>query len=229
MIFFSELLTQRARTTPSRVAYQFFQGASLVPATLSYHTLWEQAASQAHWMVEQGLSGKRVMIICTSQQHFVIAFFACLMAGAVAVPTALPRRKLLEERFRLLARDACVSAIISDSDAVQAADFPPDLHIGTHLDMRSWLARPDLAALAERWSAPSIDGTSPAFLQYTSGSTGDPKGVVVTHANLINNSEAIRQGMGLSAESRVFTALPLFHDMGLIGGVLQNSDLGTEQ
>ena len=204
------------------MAYEFFHGPILVPSTLTYHALWEQAASLAHWLGQHGLVGRRVMVVCNSQQHFVVAFFACLMAGAVAVPTAMPRRKLLEERFALLARDAGLAAIISDSDDVRASDFPADAGIGLQCDMRAWAARSDHAALAALWTMPAIGAAAPAFLQYTSGSTGEPKGVVVTHANLVHNSRAIQQGMGLSSDSRVFTALPLFHDMGLIGGVLQS-------
>lgn len=227
MIFFPELITERARATPTKVAYQFFQGATLVPVTLTYAALREQAASLAATLMKNGLGGQRVMILCKSQQHFVVAFFGCLMAGAIAVPTALPRRQQLEERLRVLARDAQIGAIVVDSDDVSLAHFPEELHISIQVDMRSHAARADLDALAAGWTAPALDAATPAFLQYTSGSTGDPKGVVVTHANLVQNSEAIRQGMGLSADSRVFTALPLFHDMGLIGGVLQSMYLGA--
>lgn len=223
---FPEILLQRARTEPDAVAYQFFQGASLVPDTLTFRQLWTASAALASYLQARGLAGERVLLTCKSQRHFVVAFFACLLAGAVAVPTALPRRQVLRERMQLLERDAAFRALICDSDDIRQSHFQDMQAVTDQVDMRAWSERPDHALLASTWVLPKLGELALAFLQYTSGSSGDPKGVMITHANLVNNCMAIEQAMGLTAASKIFTALPLFHDMGLIGGVLQSMYTG---
>ena len=219
---FPHILRDRAQAQPDAIAYCFFQGPSLVPEDLTFQQVWQQAAALAAVLQSRGLAGERVLLTCKSQRYFVIAFFACLMAGAVAVPTALPRRNALLERLHVLSRDAGFRALVSDSDDLQLSHFPAPAAISEHIDMRAFALRPDHADLAQQWAMPALQAGDLAFLQYTSGSTGEPKGVMVTHGNLVNNCLAIGQGMGLDASSRVFTALPLFHDMGLVGGVLQS-------
>jgi acyl-CoA synthetase (AMP-forming)/AMP-acid ligase II len=217
-----DILHRRACETPDAAAYRFIQGASLSATELRYGELWLLVRRLADELQLRGLAGTQVLLVCRSQRNFVVSFFACLAAGVVAVPTALPRRKALIGRLRLLLDDAQVSAILSDADEVQG--LAADEGAPSYVDLESWMQQ-QLAQLAppvgaiSAWRSPSAAGI--AFLQYTSGSTGDPKGVVVTHANLISNSAVIQQAMGVSAASSVFTALPLFHDMGLVGGVLQ--------
>jgi len=217
-----DLLHLRASQTPDAVAYRFIQGAALSVTDLRYGELWSLVRRLGDELQVRGLAGTQVLLVCKSQRNFVVAFFACLAAGVVAVPTALPRRKALIGRLQLLLDDAQVSAILSDANEVQV------LAAGNgalaYMDLESWMqqqaAQPVPPIDASTASTPP-SATGIAFLQYTSGSTGDPKGVVVTHANLMSNSATIQQAMGVSAASSVFTALPLFHDMGLVGGVLQ--------
>src|SRR4051794_27954017 len=101
-----DLVRHRADTAPSRTAYRFFQSAALAPDELSYAALWQAAAALAHCLQERGLQTERVLLVCKSQSNFVIGFFACLLAGVVAVPTTVPRREALLNRFQLLIRDA---------------------------------------------------------------------------------------------------------------------------
>jgi acyl-CoA synthetase (AMP-forming)/AMP-acid ligase II len=193
---FPHILHDRAQAQPDAIAYRFFQGASLVPEDLSFHQVWQQAAALAAVLQSRSLAGERVLLTCKSQRYFVIAFFACLMAGAVAVPTALPRRNALLERLHVLSRDAGFRALVSDSDDLQLSHFPDPAAISEHIDMRAFTLRADHADLAHQWSMPALQAGDLAFLQYTSGSTGEPKGVMVTHGNLVNNCLAIGQGMG---------------------------------
>lgn len=219
-----DIVCHRARVTPDGIAYRFFQGAALVPEVLTFRRLWTRAASLAAQLQERGLFGERVLLVCKSQQNFVVAFYACLLAGAVAVPTAPPRRQNLQGRLQLLAHDAQVKVLISDGDEVNGLCV--DGQSLDQIDLRAWNSLPDHADRAAAWRAPQIGGADLAFLQYTSGSTGDPKGVMVTHANLMHNCAEIQQGMAFTPASSIFTALPLFHDMGLVGGVLESMFVG---
>lgn len=217
-----DVLHQRACQTPDAIAYRFIQGAALSVTELHYGELWLLVRRLGDELQLRGLAGTQVLLVCKSQRNFVVSFFACLAAGVVAVPTALPRRKALIGRLQLLLDDAQVSAILSDANEVQGLATGEGAL--SYVDLELWMQQqaaqpvPPIDAIAT-WTPPLAAGV--AFLQYTSGSTGDPKGVVVTHANLMSNSAVIQQAMGISAASSVFTALPLFHDMGLVGGVLQ--------
>lgn len=220
MDWFPHIVARRAQAEPDRLAYRFQQGGAH-PQTLTCAGLWQQAATLADRMVREGWRGQCVLLVCRQERSFVVAFYACLMAGVIAVPTAPPRRQLLHERLRLLARDARAKAILCDFDEIAQTGFQSGDGGLAVLDLRGVAPDPAIA-----FAMPRIDGDAPAFLQYTSGSTGDPKGVVVTHANLIHNSECIRASMGMSAASSVLVGLPLFHDMGLVGGVLQSMYAG---
>ena len=91
-----------------------------------------------------------------------------------------------------------------------------------------WLATDSIElSVGENWSAPAVSGDDLAFLQYTSGSTSKPKGVMVSHANLLHNEETIKQVFGQSSDSVILSWLPLYRDMGLIGGVLQPLYVGA--
>lgn len=221
-----EALLHHAEQGPERPAYRFFQGGSLIPDTLSFAELRQQAAALAAELQAAGLSGSAALLVCKQQSHFVIAFYGCLLAGVIVVPTAPPRRKALRGRLDLLARDAQIAALISDVDEVLAES---DNLIGRPLrgfDVRRCLHAESLNQRAADWRMPRLDSESIAFLQYTSGSTGDPKGVMVGHGNLMQNCRVIQPAMDWNADTSILTALPLFHDMGLVGGVLESMYVG---
>lgn len=215
-----DVLAERARSEPDRVAYTFVQDSEGTLAELTYGDLFEQAAGFATLLQERGYAGERVLLVFKSNALFVIAFYACLLAGAIAVPTSPPRRAHLSHRLGLLARNAQVRAGIPDSDDVMQAAIalgPDDVE---WFDIRGLMQRDELRPRARSWQPPQLAADALAFLQYTSGSTGDPKGVMVSHGNIMANCAAIRQWLNLGPATPVLMALPLFHDMGLVGGVL---------
>jgi acyl-CoA synthetase (AMP-forming)/AMP-acid ligase II len=221
-----EILLNHADKAPERPAYRFFQGSSLIPDTLSFGDVRQLASAFAARLQDEGLGGSSALLVCKQQKHFVIAFFACLLAGVTVVPTAPPRRASLRGRLDLLARDANVGAVISDvEDMLSNADEM----IGRSarvFDIRACTDVEQARGRASAWRMPSLAADTIAFLQYTSGSTGDPKGVMVTHANLLRNCAVIQPAMDWNPATSILTALPLFHDMGLVGGVLESMFIG---
>lgn len=219
MSTFPNIVHERGLSQPDRIACRFFKGASLIPEDLSFGELWRRSSALAQRLQAMGLRGERAVLVCKSQATFVEAFYACLLAGVVAVPTAPPRRQVLQSRLQLIVGDAQARALLFDADELLQAE----LHEGGEALIKIDLREPSDAFVspAEPWRPVSPEADAPAFLQYTSGSTGDPKGVIVTHGNLIDNCASIREAMEINADSVLFTALPLFHDMGLVGGVLQ--------
>ncbi|MFL5666965.1 MAG: condensation domain-containing protein, partial [Ktedonobacteraceae bacterium] len=187
----------------------------------TYAKLDQQARAIAAHLQELGLEGERGLLLYPPGLEYIAAFFGCLYAGVTAVPIYPPRSHKPTERLQAIVADTQAKVALSTSLILAGAE--------------QWLAHtPDLQALkrlatdtiqvadAERWREPSSVGEETlAFLQYTSGSTSTPKGVMLTHGNLLYNSALIYQGFELNEESRGVSWLPPYHDMGLIGGILQ--------
>ncbi len=223
-----ELLRQRAETWPGRTVYAFSADGSDTgdaAAKLTFGALDRRARALAAWMQARGLKGERILLVFPPGLDFITAFFGCLYAGAVAVPASLPRPNRPMTRLDAIASDARPAALLTTagqpgSESLWRSQVPA--LAGVHwLDVET--AADDLA---NDWSDPGAGRQSLAFLQYTSGSTAVPKGVMITHGNLLHNSALIRQSFAATAESRGVFWLPLFHDMGLIGGVIQTLDCG---
>jgi acyl-CoA synthetase (AMP-forming)/AMP-acid ligase II len=213
------MVYERARCEPTKLAFRCFHGPTFSSDTLTYQSLWEKAAALAYLMQIEGLTNQRVLLICKSPLNFVVSFFACVMAGAVAVPCAPPTRQSLLQRLQLIASDTQAHGIVFDCDEVQRTDIlfcPVEL---IKFDLRCCVINEECSSVAARWAPCPSDGSAAAFLQYTSGSTREPTGVVVSHDNLAQNCAAIQSGMAISRESSTLIALPLFHDMGLLGAL----------
>lgn len=183
-----------------------------------------RATAIAATLTERGLRGERALLLFPPGLDFVAAFFGCVYAGVIAVPAYPPDPTRLEASLpRLLAivRDCRPAALLTNAFVAMLADglgaLAPELAV---LD----LVVTDTVDLgrAQGWRAPELAAEHLAFLQYTSGSTGTPKGVMVTHGNLLANHRAIAGGIPQpSPGDGGVSWLPLFHDMGLIGNVLQ--------
>jgi 8-amino-7-oxononanoate synthase len=182
---------------------------------LTYAQLDRCARAIAASLQAMDLAGQRVMLAYPPGLEFIAAFFGALYAGCVAVPTYLPRHRTLDQ-FAALASDAGASVALSTAAAI--AQFKP-------MDGRAagiaWLATDDIAdAGADGWVEHDPAGESLAMIQYTSGSTRRPKGVMLSHANLIENTRAISDAFEARDGTTAVFWLPTYHDMGLIGGVL---------
>ena len=220
-----ELLRHRAKKQPDKTAYTFLEDGEVEEVSLTYAQLDRHAQRIAAKLQSITSSGERTLLLYHAGLDFICAFFGCLYAGVIAVPTYPPRRNRPDARFQAITLDAQASVVLTTAEVLS----DPDTLFAETPELRNlhWLAtdNPD-PGTASGWQMPDIDGSTLAFLQYTSGSTGTPKGVMISHDNLLYNQEMIRQGFGHTEGAIVVGWLPLFHDMGLIGNVLQPLYLG---
>jgi len=221
----TDLVISRAATQGACLAYRFLDFSREEPDVeeWTYGELDRRARAVAAWLSESCAVGERALILQPPSLDFIASFLGCLYAGVIAVPVPPPhpvRPERTAARLWSVARDCKPALVLTTTDlaanreAVSGGD--PGL-----LSCR-WLAggEVDLAA-ADDWRRPRVGADDVAFLQYTSGSTGEPKGVVNRHANLLHNERAITAAFGGDATTDVVGWLPLFHDMGLVGNVLQ--------
>ncbi len=221
-----DLLAYRANHQPNQTAYTFLQDADTETGKLTYQELDQRARAIATQLQEQNLAGLRALLLYPSGLEFVAAFFGCLYAGVVAVPAYPPRRNQNLSRLQAIITNAQAAIALTTSPLLKDIEtrFAEDPELA-HL---SWLATDSLALdQAIAWKKPDITSDTLAFLQYTSGSTGTPKGVMVSHGNLLHNSSLIHNCFADTPESRGVSWLPPYHDMGLIGGVLQPLYVGA--
>ncbi|MGP9766972.1 amino acid adenylation domain-containing protein [Halomonas sp. AOP13-D3-9] len=187
--------------------------------TLDYATLERRSRALASELQQRFPAGERALILLDNDEHYVVAFFACLYAGVIAVPVFPPESAKQQHLARLLAiaadsQAACVltSTTIIDVVASASKGFGSAELIPVDAVDES---------RAEHWVEHRPKRDDIAFLQYTSGSTATPKGVMVSHGNLMANERAIETGFSIGADDVFVSWLPLYHDMGLIGGLLQ--------
>ncbi|GAB1340062.1 fatty acyl-AMP ligase [Streptomyces sp. E-15] len=214
------VLRERAGSTPDRNAVIFVRDPrAREHVSLSYPELDVRARSTAVWLARRTEPGDRVLLLYPPGVEFTAAFFGCLYAGLIAVPGPLPGR-YRHERRRLakIARDARATIVLTDRRGLPEIEkWAADEGL-THL-----VAHPtdetDGAPGAWRRRVPA-DPEAVALLQYTSGSTGSPKGVMVRHRNLLANVDAVVRSLRLFPGHRLGGWIPLYHDMGLIGLML---------
>jgi 8-amino-7-oxononanoate synthase len=186
----------------------------------TYAQLDAKARAIGAWLESLGLEGQRALMLYPAGMDFVAAFFGCLYAGVTAVPTNPPRRNQKLARIEAIADDAearvaLTTETILDTLSGVIVESPK-------LKQLTWQAT-DMAqyGLEDEWTMPDVGPETLAFLQYTSGSTGTPKGVMLTHDNLMHNSALINLVFEHTRSGTGVFWLPSYHDMGLIGGILQ--------
>jgi acyl-CoA synthetase (AMP-forming)/AMP-acid ligase II/acyl carrier protein len=229
-----EILKTRALQTPDLTAYIFLRDGENDEEKITYRELDQFATSIAERLTTSNLSGKRALMLFPPGLEFVKALFGCFYAGVIAVPAYPPRKNRSLDRIRTLVVDSGASLIMSTEDIQQS--FERSFSDITELKQLTWhilnskfqipnsnILSPNrqIAQSPNRQIAQSPNPAALALLQYTSGSTGQPKGVMVTHRNIMRNVEYIRQSFKLSRNSVSVTWLPSFHDMGLIDGVIE--------
>jgi amino acid adenylation domain-containing protein len=213
-----DLLRAQARQQPDRRAYVFLDRDGAERESATFASLDRRARAIAARVRQQALPGDRVLILQPPSLEYIACFFGCLYAGVVAVTAYPPNFTRRLERIRGLVRD-CAPALALTNDRVAAAAAARSDAL--ELSGFDWLDTATIGDGEANWCPPEIGRDSLAFLQYTSGTTGDPRGVMVSHGNLLHNSRVLHDSLGYQPGDRMVSWLPPYHDMGLIAGVLQ--------
>lgn len=218
-----DLLQYRADTQRDQTAFIFLSDDGTATTQLTFGQLESRARAIAGFLEGQLRPGDRALLVYPAGLDFITAFFGCLYAGVVAVPATYPKPRRPLPRMSRIAEDSGAKIALTTAQTLETLDLEVQDAVARKL---TWVATDEIADIVGRtWKQPSIKANDLAFLQYTSGSTSDPKGVMVSHFNLLSNLEAIRVAFGIEAldpatnPTGVFW-LPAYHDMGLIGGIL---------
>lgn len=239
---FVELLQNRTALTPDKAAFTFLN--SLQNEIFTYQQLESKIRNLAGYLQSLNIQGKRILLLYPPGIDYIIGYFACLYAGVIAVPVYPPDSSSLK---RTLPR---LNAIIKDSNAQHAlstgaivddlnnwenslkSEIENENNISNNKSTLNefsdifnlkWIAADRINEnYLDLWNYPKLHSNSIAYLQYTSGSTGSPKGVIITHENLLHNTNMIFNGFGMgSGDYEGVIWLPIYHDMGLVGGILE--------
>jgi acyl-CoA synthetase (AMP-forming)/AMP-acid ligase II len=222
---FIELLRWRAESQPCQRAFSFLSTGGPEEVELRYAELDRQARALGAVLQSLGPAGNRALLLYPAGPEFVTAFFGCLYAGWIAVPAYPPPLNQRLARVQSIAQDARPALVLTTSTVLDRSRHR--LASAPDLAGLRWLATdalpPDPVA---DWHDPHLGAEDLALLQYTSGSTGTPRGVMLSHRNLLHNTRQIERRFEIGHESRGVIWLPPFHDMGLIGGILQGVEGG---
>lgn len=221
-----DILRQRFEHSAESVAYRFeLQGVDASAAELRYGQLYLSASKLAEKMHQLGLSGKTVLLSAEPDPDFVIALYASMICGAVAVPAYAPSKHRMYALSKIV--DSARPAAVLGSSRI-FAKFRRRLDSFPALKDSQWVEVGVAAADKGAWvssgawwdGGPAIDQNGLAFLQYTSGSTSQPRGVEIRHRNLIANLARQREALKHPPGEAIVSWLPLHHDMGLVGQLL---------
>jgi len=215
-----DILRWRALNQPDRHAYTFLTDGEMEGVSITYAQLDRQARSIAATLQVHREVGDRALLLYQPGLDYIAAFMGCLYAGVIAVPAYPPSSSRSIQRIQAIAADAQAVFLLTTSHLL-----PKLQHWSTQLlelETLCWIATDqDSKNREEKWQQTKLASHMLAFLQYTSGSTATPKGVMVSHGNLMHNSAMMCKRWAHSSKSVGVSWLPMFHDLGLIAGVLQ--------
>ncbi|MCB9220139.1 MAG: AMP-binding protein [Ignavibacteriales bacterium] len=236
-LFFDVLIT-RAEKNPDGKAFTFLDNGE--KSSFTYSELDLKIRRLAAYLQQKNLKGERALLLYPPGFDYIIGYFACLYSGIIAVPVYPPDPTTMEKslpRLEIIAKDSDAKIALSTNSVIkeitdwqkQSYDInsnkPDSKIIGILNDLFAieWLSTDTFnEAIEDIWTYPDIRSSDIAYLQYTSGSTGDPKGVMITHRNLIHNTKLIYYGFDINkTEHEGVIWLPIYHDMGLVGGILE--------
>ncbi|HEY6349900.1 MAG TPA: fatty acyl-AMP ligase [Candidatus Angelobacter sp.] len=220
------LAQKQAAQFGNKSAYIFLKNGEHIGESITYKKVDLRARALAACLQTQCSPGDRALLVYDSCIENMIAFFACLYAGLIAVPVCLPHRNRRNARLESILTDCNPSVALSTAQEI--TQIERHFHHDSLLQRAIWLATDTvLPHEADAWIEPGSRCNTTAFLQYTSGSTSIPKGVAVTHGNLLHNQAMLQHAFKTTKHSTVVSWLPIFHDMGLIGQMLHAFYIGA--
>jgi 8-amino-7-oxononanoate synthase len=215
-----DLLRHRAQYQPTDRAFTYLVDGETQEVYFDYAGLDRRARAIAATLQSEGLAGQRALLLYPPGLEFIAAFFGCLYAGVAAVPAYPPRLNRNMGRIQAIAADAEAPVALMTRAVLDRVQ--PLLEQSPELKQLNWMATDEIPLSAsEAWYETKVTGQTLAFLQYTSGSTGTPKGVMLSHHNLLHNCASIAHAFEITRSTLGVFWLPSYHDMGLIGGILQ--------
>ena len=224
-----ELLRWRALQHPENLAYKFLVDGKPEGPSLTYAELDGQARAIGAWLQQHTKKGERALLLYPQGLEVIAAFCGCLYSGAIAIPVPPPdggRMKRTLPRLRSIVQDAQASVVLTTGRILSLLeevreDFP-------EFEEMKWLDTEHIdLQLADQWQDRNVNSDNLAYLQYTSGSTSTPKGVMLSHKNLMFHSEYLNKACGYEPDSATVTWMPYFHDYGLVEGLMQPLYNGT--
>ena len=221
-----EILQQRVISQGEDTAYIFLKDGENKEIILTYQELEAKAKAIALSLQQVVDPGSRALLVYpySGGLEFITAFFGCLYAGVVAVPCHPPKNRLTTVEVQTRIVSAGAEVILTESSLFNK--LKTQLFKWGHVSLHC-LNTDKINQKVDDWTPPKINADTLAFLQYTSGSTGEPKGVMITHGCLMQNQEMLKQAFGHTQDLVGVGWLPLFHDMGLIGNVIQSIYMGA--
>jgi acyl-CoA synthetase (AMP-forming)/AMP-acid ligase II/alkylation response protein AidB-like acyl-CoA dehydrogenase/acyl carrier protein len=216
----ASLLRTRAALSPDLRAFTFLPDGEQREEHRTYRELESQADAVAYRLCNAAGKGSApVLVVFPAGFDFLTAFFGCMFAGAIAVPTRYPGPKRPLDQLKSVAADSGARLGITTPEMVAV--------LSQQLPQVEWWALPGIDAPPPAdWVAPQVTPDDIAYLQYTSGSTSAPKGVVICHRHVVGNCREMRDSWRITPDSRILSWLPHFHDMGLILGMLETMYVG---
>lgn len=221
-----QLLSNKVKANPEKVLYTFLKNGITETERRTYQQLHDMSSSIGAVLHKHAQVGDRVLLLFPSGLSYIDAFFGALYAGIIAVTAYPPTLNSKNEKLKSIINDCKPKIVLTTSEMYKKRE-----DIISNIPSLSevlWICSEEIAnADGSDWFEPTITSDSIAFLQYTSGSTSNPKGVMVSHKNLLCNEALLSDGFSHNENSNYVTWLPIYHDMGLIGNIIQSLYSGS--
>lgn len=222
----TDYLYEYAQSKPDVIAFRFLSD-SQAPDEITFKQLWLESYAIADFLKINTSTGDRVLLLYSSSLEYVKAFYGCLIAGVISVPLYLPKKNKKSARIINVAQSCQANVALTTTKNLSIIKECWQKDNDSGLDLIFYPTDDIILENQNIKTCESIAPNSPAFLQYTSGSTGSPKGVVITHENIIANVEHLSFTTSANKHDVFVNWLPLFHDLGLITAILLPVYLGT--